>query len=110
MHVMMAHGRRAAAAAAAAHKLRRRDLVKLVVRHITGGFTAPGGGKRRETRLWELDGPVPRRVLKYTRGHQVRGGVRGCDAHDATTTKVMKVIVCRCSCGICIWEILRMRE
>lgn len=32
MRVMMAHGRRAAA-----HKLRRRDLVKLVVRHITGG-------------------------------------------------------------------------
>lgn len=32
-------------------------------------------------------------VLKYTRGHQVRVGVRGCDAHDATTTKVMKVIV-----------------
>lgn len=32
--VMMVHGRRAAAAA---HKLRRRDLVKLVVRHITGG-------------------------------------------------------------------------
>lgn len=76
MHVMMAHGRRAAAAAAA-YKLRRRDLVKLVVRHITGGFTAPGGGKRRETRLWELDGPVPRRVLKYTRGHQVREGRAG---------------------------------
>lgn len=35
MHVMMVHGRRAAAAAA--HKLRRRDLVKVVVRHITGG-------------------------------------------------------------------------
>lgn len=59
MHVMMVHGRRAAAAA---HKLRRRDLVKLVVRHITGRFAAPGGRKRRETRLWELDGPVPRRV------------------------------------------------
>lgn len=69
--VMRAHGRRAAAA----HKLRRRDVFKLVVRHITGGFTAPGGGKQRETRLWELDGPVPR--LKYTRGHQVREGRAG---------------------------------
>lgn len=36
---------------------------------------------------------MPRRVLKYTRGHQVREGVRGCDAHDATTTKVIVVIV-----------------
>lgn len=90
MHVMMVHGRHAAAAAADAHKLRRRDVFKLVVRHITGGFTAPGGGKRRETRLWELDGPVC--VLKYPRGDQVREGVRGCDAHDATTTKVIVVI------------------
>lgn len=79
VHVMMAHGRYAAAAAAAAHKLRRRDLLKLVVRHITGGFTAPGGGKRRETRLWELDGPVPRRVraevYAWSSGKGGRAGV-----------------------------------
>lgn len=74
---MMAYGRRAGAAADA-HKLRRRDLVKLVVRHITGG----GGGS-----LPQEAGNDARRVfgsltglcrgvcvLKYPRGHQVREG------------------------------------
>lgn len=90
MHVMRAHGRHAAAAAA--HKLRRRDLVKVVVRHITGGSLPQEAGNDARRVFGSLTG-LCRGVLKYTRGHQVREGVRGCDAHDATTTKVMKVIV-----------------
>lgn len=69
----------------------RLGQTRCATHHGGGEFTAPGGGKRRETRLWELDGPVPRRVrVEVSPWSSGKGGRAGVvTLHDATTTKVI---------------------